>query len=110
MAGAVPNDLPIALSRQSQVIINNQKEGNAISFLDGAYLAVELYFKEISAIYSDLIDDNKAVIFGTEVDITTLGGNLALTVALDLIQARKDSMEGLSKAGLKNENKLWTLR
>ena len=116
MAAGIPqattniNEVSVALSRQSQEVVNTQKVGAFLDFAYAAYLAIDLYFEEIGGIYTDILDDNKAVVLGTEVDVTTLGGNLALSVAMDVIQARRDSMEGLAKAGLKTENKLWTLR
>jgi hypothetical protein len=113
MATGIPStvfEISTALSRQTQETVNNQKTGNFLDFAFAAFLSIDLYFQEMGDIYVDILDDNKTIVLGTEVDITTLGGNLALSVAMDVIQARRDSMEGLAKAGLKNENKLWTLR
>ena len=103
-------EISTALSRESQEVVNSKKAGAFLDFAYAAYLSIEIYFKEIGAIYTDILPDNKAVVLGTEIDVTTLGGNLALSVAMDVIHARRDAMEGLAKAGLKNENKLWTLR
>ena len=104
------NDIALALSRESTRLVNNNKTGVFLDFAFAAQLAIEDYFETLGRINSDLSDDNVTNILGVEVDVSTLGGNLALNVGLDIIQARKDSMEGLAKAGLKNENKLWTLR
>jgi hypothetical protein len=47
---------------------------------------------------------------GVTANIDSTGGLLAVQIYMETLETRKESMSGMSKLGLSNEKKLWTLQ
>ena len=81
----------------------------AISAISECMLALQ-YHQELSRIQTSLINDGKVKLTdGSVANLETAGGALALQIFMETIETRKETMSGLAKLGLKNENKLWTM-
>jgi hypothetical protein len=90
----------------------NQKKVSAIyDFAYGVYRAQSAFYKELNRIISDITKTGKTkTLSGEELDITTYGGQAALSIYQDqLIQAR-ETFAGLAELGLANERRLWQLQ
>jgi len=91
-------------------IVNSRKVRAVYDFAFGEFLAQKSFFAELSRIQTSLINNDVIILeTGQEVDLQTIGGALALQIFIETLDSKKEAMSGLSKLGLKNENKLWTL-
>ena len=99
-----------SFDRASIELINSKKVRSIFDFAYGDYKAHDDFFDELSRIQSSLVNDGKVKLSdGTIADLETAGGALALQIFMETIETRKETMSGLAKLGLKNENKLWTM-
>ena len=83
--------------------------GTTYDFAYGEFVATNDFLSSLSEIQTQMIEGNMISIDETEVDINTVGGNLALTIHMQNLDAKKETMRGLASLGLKTQNKLWTL-
>lgn len=99
------------LDRTDITTVNSKKILTIYDFAYGTYLATSNFFKQISNIQSALATGQKVTLqTGQVADPQTMGGLLAINIAIETLDSTKTSMEGLSKLGLKNENDLWKLQ
>jgi len=97
---------------RSQIeLINNNKVRAIYDFAYGEYLAQQNFFDELSRVQTQLIHNGSVTLnTGETVDLNTLGGTMGLQIYMETLDSTKESMSGLAKLGLKNENKLWTMQ
>ena len=101
----------IIFDRAQIELINNNKVRAIYDFAYGEYLAQQNFFDELSRVQSQLINNGEVELnTGEKIDLNTLGGTMALQIYMETLDSTKESMSGLSKLGLKNENKLWTMQ
>ena len=101
----------ILYDRAQVELINNNKVRAIYDFAYGEYLAQQNFFDELSRVQSQLMNNGEVTLnTGKKIDLNTLGGNMALQIYMETLDSTKESMSGLSKLGLKNENKLWTMQ
>lgn len=107
--GALLNTIPFGRSQISQV--NREKVFFIYDFAFGEFQAQNNFFDELSRVQASIINTGKVTLnTGEEVDLDSNGGLLALQIYTETLESTKDSMSGLAKLGLKNEQKLWTLQ
>ncbi len=101
----------LGLARSTNELLNTNKVRTVFDFAFGEFMARRNFFDELSRLQNGLNTNNGKVKLGTgqEVDTNTIGGSLALKIYMETVDSRLDTMSGLSKLGLKNENKLLTL-
>jgi len=101
----------VTFDRSYVEVLNTKKIRTVYDFAYGEYIALNRFFAELSNIQSGILNNNGKIKIptGEIIDINTVGGSLALTLALETLDTTKETTTGLSKLGLKNENKLWTL-
>jgi hypothetical protein len=99
----------MAYSRVHISFVNNNKIQAIYDFAFGDYLAYNNFFDELSRIQSALINDGEVELeTGQVASLESTGGLLAIQLYMETLEATKTAMSGLSKLGLKNENKLLT--
>lgn len=82
-----------------------------MTFLMGSIAHNELFFDELSRVQSSLVNNGKVELGTGEIaSIDSTGGLLAIQIYMETLETRKESMSGMSKLGLSNEKKLWTLQ
>jgi hypothetical protein len=98
------------LTRAHVEFVNRNKVRQVFDFAYGEFLANKNFFNELSRVQSQIIENNEVELqTGQTADLNTIGGALALSIYTETLDSMKEAMVGLSKLGLKNENKLWTL-
>jgi len=89
-------------------LVNENKVSVINDYVIGEYIANREYFDEISNIQEDMLDDGIITTnLGTELDIQTTGGAIALQLYLESLNTSYQSMLGLAKYGLSTEKQLW---
>ncbi len=91
---------------------NRNKIPVIYDFAYGDYRAQTEFFDKLAEIQDALAKGEQPELeTGQKVDVNTVGGSLALSTYLQgSLTPRRDAMGGLAKAGLKNEQKLFTLQ
>jgi hypothetical protein len=91
---------------------NRNKIPVVYDFAYGDYKAQLDFFSKLSDIQDALAKGEEPELeTGQKVDVNTVGGSLALSTYINgSLTPRRDAMGGLAKAGLKNEQKLFTLQ
>jgi len=107
--GDLLSSLPFGRTQIEQV--NRNKVFFIYDFAFGEFQAQDNFFEELSRVQSSIINTGTVTLnTGEEVDLDSNGGLLALQIYTETLESTKDSMLGLAKLGLKNEQKLWTLQ
>ena len=102
-------DAAIPFSRPYVQIVNENKVYVVYDFIFGDYLAQKNFFDEISRVQSSLLNDGEVTLnTGQKVNMEELGDMVALQLYMETVETTKESMSGLARLGLKNENKLWS--
>lgn len=92
-------------------IVNNNKVRAVYDFAFGEYLAHTAFFDELSRIQTEIVNGGTVTLnTGQTADMDDVGGLLAVQIHIQTVEAIKEAMLGLSRLGLKNENKLWQLQ
>jgi hypothetical protein len=79
-------------------------------FIMGDYHAYTKFYSEMSRIVQELNTTGKVKLeTGTTVDGTSMGGIMALQVHVETLKMMKDTMSGISKLGIKAENKMFSM-
>ncbi len=108
MANISDNDLS---GRSLIAMVNRTKISTIYDFPYGEYLAQRTFFDELSRVQSSLVNNGKVELgTGETASIDSPGGLLAIQIYMETLETRKESMSGMSKLGLSNEKKLWTLQ
>jgi len=109
MAGG---DTGFEFSRAATELVNRNKIRPVFDFAFGQFLAWDTFFEELSRIQSGIINNDGIVELktGQLADVQTVGGALAISIYMEALETTKESMVGLAKLGLKNENRLWQLQ
>lgn len=95
-------------SRIQVQLVNENKVSVINDYVIGEYIANREYFDEVSSIQEDLLDDGIVTTnLGTELDIQTTGGAIALQLYMESLNTAYQSMLGLAKYGLSTEKQLW---
>ncbi len=80
-------------------------------FAYGDFLASQTFFDELSRIQTAMVLAGKVTLgTGLEVSMDDTGGLMALQMYMETLNTKKEAASGLSKSGLKYENKWWTLQ
>jgi hypothetical protein len=98
--------------RSATELVNKHRFTGVYDYAYGRFLAWDHFFKEMSRLQTQVTNNEGVVNLGTgaTADLKTIGGALALQIYTESLNSAKDAMDGLANLGLKNENKLWTLR
>ena len=108
MANISNNDLS---GRSLIAMVNRTKISMIYDFPYGEYRAQRTFFDELSRVQSSLVNNGKVELeTGQTASIDSTGGLLAIQIYMETLETRKESMSGMSKLGLSNEKKLWTLQ
>jgi hypothetical protein len=108
MANISNNDLS---GRSLIAMVNRTKISTIYDFPYGEYRAQRTFFDELSRVQSSLVNNGKVELeTGETASIDSTGGLLAIQIYMETLETRKESMSGMSKLGLSNEKKLWTLQ
>jgi fido (protein-threonine AMPylation protein) len=108
MANVNSNDLA---GRSLISMVNRTKINTIYDFPYGEYRAQRTFFDELSRVQSSLVNDGQVELeTGITASIDSTGGLLAIQIYMETLETRKESMSGMSKLGLSNEKKLWTLQ
>lgn len=102
--------LPV-FQRSFVQIVSERKVRSIYDFAYGQYLAYRTYFDGLNVVQTGIASG--AVIrlaSGVLLDTQTQGGLVGLHIHLEALEASKEAAVGLAKLGLKNENKLWSLK
>lgn len=101
-----------ALSGRPLVSMINRTKISAIyDFPHGEYRAQRNFFDELSRVQSALVNEGVVELeTGERARLDSTGGLLAIQIYMETLETRKESMSGMSKLGLSNEKKLWTLQ
>ncbi|NBV41720.1 hypothetical protein EBR96_02995 [bacterium] len=92
-------------------MVNRTKVSRIYDFPYGEYRAQKDFYDEMSRIQSGLITDGKVRLdTGQIASLDSTGGLLAIQIYMESLESSKESMSGLSKLGIGNEKKLWTLQ
>lgn len=92
-------------------VVNRNKISTIYDFPHGEYRAQRTFFDELSRVQSSLVNDGVVELeTGEKASIDSTGGLLAVQIYMETLETRKESMSGMSKLGLANEKKLWTLQ
>jgi hypothetical protein len=98
-------------SRVHVQVVNQNKIRTIFDFAYGEYLAHKEFFDELSRVQSQLLSDGTVTLkTGQEASIDTPGGLIAIQFYIETLETARQSMQGMSKLGLQNENKLWQLQ
>jgi len=90
--------------------INSSRESKN-DFAFGEYTALNDYFDIMNRVQTGMVTNQRVLLdSGIEFDTSTPGGLMGLQVYIEAVNAKKEASVGLSKAGVKNENKWWTLQ
>ena len=91
--------------------VTSNKVTTVYDYAFGQYLGYQDYFDAVSQLQSEVLATGVVTLpTGETADIQTVGGSLAVQILLEALETRKESITGLTKLGLKNENKLWSMR
>jgi len=105
------NAFTSTFSRVHVEIVNRSKIQSIYDFAFGDYRAQKNFFDELSRIQSELVTNGKVTLeTGQVASLESTGGLLAINIYTETVESTKEAMSGLSKLGLKNENKLWQLQ
>lgn len=98
--------------RSATTVVNANKIKGTFDYAYGRYLAWDSFFKELSRVQTGIVNNNGMVDLNTgqTVDINSVGGALGLQIYMQALDSSREAADGLANLGLKNENKLWTLR
>ncbi|MCP4049700.1 MAG: hypothetical protein GY730_03230 [bacterium] len=100
----------IEYDRAVITINHNSKVYAVYDFIFGEYLSTKTFFDELARIQAGLINNGEVVTnIGRRIDLNTIGGTVALSLYLQTIEGAREAMSGLSKLGIKVENKLWQM-
>jgi hypothetical protein len=100
----------LTFSRPHVQLVNQNKVFAVYDFIFGDYLAQKNFFDELSRVQSGLLNDGTVTLnTGHKVNMENLGDMVALQLYIETIETTRESMSGLSKLGMKTENKLWSM-
>ncbi len=92
-------------------IINRTKVISIYDFPYGEYRAQRDFYDEMSRIQTGLINNGEVRLqTGQIAKLDSTGGLLSVQIYMETLETSKESMSGLSKLGLANEKKLWSLQ
>jgi hypothetical protein len=80
-------------------------------FTVGEYESTKNFITELSKYQTQLLSTGEVTLeTGEKASIDNIGGAMAINLSLQALDDRRQATSGLAKAGLKNENKMWTLQ
>jgi len=99
-------------SRSHFDVVNRQKITVFFDFAYAEFFALDTFFTQLRRIQGHISREEKIVIEeqGIEVDLSNVGGLMALQIHLQDLEATRSAMTGLSALGLRIENKLLQLQ
>lgn len=102
---------PLEFSRVIVESGNKKKITSTMDFIYGEYKAYDDFFKELSRITTSLMNTGEVVLnTGQKASMNDLGGMMSIQLYMETIESTKETMVGLSRLGVKAENKLWQLQ
>lgn len=107
MANGVDGSSSGLLGASFRELSINQSVNGLPDFPDVLFFANDFFFKLLQDYSEQLIDDGIVHLnTGTDADISSIGGQVALQFNIQTNEAVKRTLEGLANTGLKNQNKL----
>ena len=95
-------------SRGDIQAVNEAKGISGQDYAYSKYLAQSTFFSELNRMLAGIAKTGKIKTFdGTELDVNTLGGQLALNAVTNRLTEAKDIFTGIADVGLNNEKDLW---
>ena len=109
MAGVSGSEM--VFSRPLVEMVNQSNNNANYDFIYGEYRAYRDFIDELNRVQNGLLNDGSITLTtGQKASMDDLGGIMAIQIYMDTLESSRQTMSGLSRMGIKAENKLWQLQ